>query len=500
MSGKKRQPVFFIEPGAVCGHFDSLVSLSLQEPELFCTEVGVRMPFRYGIATMSRFPHLLLQLRVVMDGRSYRGQTADHLPPKWFTKDPQQAPAEEIEQMLRVIRHAVARAAEIRAQTPFDLWQQLYRIQREWGQREGLPPLLTNFGVALVEKAMLDGFCRGCGCTLSAAIQENRLGIRLGDIHPDLQGSAPPQWLPSAPLRQILVRHTVGLGDPLQENDIAAEVRLADGLPQSLEAAIRAYGLRHFKVKVAGAAQNEFDRLIRLSHLLDEACGDSYAVTLDGNESFVHPEEFHLFVRCLTEEPQLATLRQRLLFIEQPFHRSIALLPEVKRAVEKISATTPIIIDESDAELESLPQALALGYSGTSHKNCKGIFKGIAHTCLLQHHRQEVPGRRFIMSGEDLTNIPPLALQQDLAVQALLGNESVERNGHHYFAGLSHLPRSLQEELLRAHPDLFRQADHTWPALAISGGRLTLESVNHAPFGTPVHVDPSTWRQISSTQ
>src|SRR2546425_7628044 len=39
--------------------------------------------------------------------------------------------------------------------------------------------------------------------------------------------------------------------------------------------------------------------------------------------------------------------------------------------------------------LESLPDALGLGYAGASHKNCKGIFKGIInrseeHTSELQ--------------------------------------------------------------------------------------------------------------------
>ena len=41
----------------------------------------------------------------------------------------------------------------------------------------------------------------------------------------------------------------------------------------------------------------------------------------------------------------------------------------------------------------------------------------------------------------------------------------VERNGHHYFRGLDHLPSEVAAEALAAHPDLYR----TLPA-ATGGG------------------------------
>ena len=68
----------------------------------------------------------------------------------------------------------------------------------------------------------------------------------------------------------------------------------------------------------------------------------------------------------------------------------------------------------------------APGYAGTSHKNCKGIFKGLINRCLIEQRRSD--GETTIMSGEDLCNVGPVALLQDLAVCAALGIESVERN------------------------------------------------------------------------
>ena len=106
-----------------------------------------------------------------------------------------------------------------------------------------------------------------------------------------------------------------------------------------------------------------------------------------------------------------------------------------------------MIIDESDAEWNSLPRAIRLGYHGTSHKNCKGVFKSIANACLLEKLRRETENSKFVMSAEDLANIGPVALMQDLAVAATLGISSVERNGHHYFAGLSAFPTIVHLDL-----------------------------------------------------
>jgi hypothetical protein len=142
-----------------------------------------------------------------------------------------------------------------------------------------------------------------------------------------------------------------------------------------------------------------------------------------------------------------------------------------------------MIIDESDGELGSLPRALELGYRGASHKNCKGVFKGIANRCLLAQRTQLDPRRKWIMSGEDLCGVGPVAVLQDLAVQAALGNASVERNGHHYVAGLSGFTEEFQEAMLFAHPDLYQPSSAGWPTLRIRGGELALSSINRAPLG-----------------
>ena len=69
----------------------------------YVLNMHTRMPFRYGIATLTALPHLFLQADVEIDGKVYAGLSADHLPPKWFTKDPDTSAREDIDRILKVI-------------------------------------------------------------------------------------------------------------------------------------------------------------------------------------------------------------------------------------------------------------------------------------------------------------------------------------------------------------------------------------------------------------
>lgn len=455
--------------------------ISLCDAELRRIQLRARIPFRYGIATMTEVPHVFVQLTFGINGRRHSGISADHLPPKWFTKDPARALDDEVEEMLAVIRAAVGHARGIRAASPFAFWRELHEAQAAWGRRKGLPVLLSQFGASLVERALIDAFCRATDATFGAALRANLFGVELGAIHPTLAGSGLRAWLPAAPRTEVFARHTVGLADPLTEADIDADERVDDGLPQSLEASIRAYGLRHFKLKINGDAERDRSRIARMAAIFRRDCGDGFAFTLDGNESFRDVGAFKDYFLGLRAAVGDELFWSRLMFIEQPWHRDVALSSEIGELAAAWPDRPPVIIDESDAGLSSLPEALALGYAGTSHKNCKGVFKSLANACLLAQRR--AAGERVMFSGEDLSNVGPVALLQDLAVAASLGITSVERNGHHYFAGLRQFPEVIQAHMLAHHGDLYVRSDTGWPRVGVCGGKLDLGSVIDAPFG-----------------
>ncbi len=449
-----------------------------------------RMPFKYGIASLEALPHLFVQADVTIDGTRQIGLASDGLPPKWFTKHPETLFAEDLEEMLAVIRQACTLATGIEnAETVFGFWRELYRRQGDWAGTTGDPPLLWGLGTSLIERAVIDAFCRSRTMSFGDAVRENAFGIRLGDVHPELGSQSPSDLLPGFPGAALAARHTVGLADPLTDNEILPEDRLDDGLPQSLEASIDTYGLTHFKIKLAGNVEQDLSRLERIADLVAGRATPDYGFTLDGNEQYTEVAPFRRVWEAIQTDPPLAPFVKHLLFVEQPFRRDLALSPKVTDALDAWSDRPTIIIDESDGTLESASQAMGHGYSGTSHKNCKGVFKGLANACLIADRQRRNPEGHFVLSSEDLANVGPVALLQDLAVAACMGLSHCERNGHHYFLGLSVFPQDIQEEVLAHHGTLYKRHPNGFPTLDIQHGQLRVDSVNGAPFGCGFELD-----------
>ena len=462
------------------------MTVEILQTDIHLLNMRTRMPFRFGISTMTAAPHLFLRVEIAIDGQRGFGVAADFLPPKWFTKNPQSPFKDDVIEMLRVIQQAADAACQLgAAQSVFKLWQNLYAAQACWIAQEKLPPLLGFFGVTLVERAMLDAFCRLTQTSFGEAVRRNTLGIV------ELAESRHAK-----PLQSIIARHTVGLTDPITATDIPAAERVDDGLPQSLDQCIRAYGLTHFKIKLSGDPVKDVARLKQLAALLKAECPE-YAFTLDGNENFRDLAPFRLLWESLTADDSLTDFLTKLIFVEQPLHRDVALSDSVKQQMHTWPDRPPLIIDESDSTLDSFPTALACGYIGTSHKNCKGIFKGLINAARIAELDRIRPETKWILSGEDLSNVGPVALLQDLAVMATLGIPHVERNGHHYFLGLSYLPEDIQQAVLAAHPDLYRLHDRGYPTLDVRAGKLSTASVTAAPFGMAFELDSARFTPLA---
>lgn len=464
--------------------------LGIEGFDFFVRNTRTRFPFRYGIASMTEVPHLFVRCRVMVDGVLTTGLASEGLPPKWFTKDPATVFEQDLRSMYEVIAHAASAGCSQgrEARSFFAWWRELYGAQAAWGKARGHPGLLAQLGSSLVERAVLDGVARATGRSVHALVRENRLGIRLGELHEELGESEPGDWLPAAPSRSVLVRHTVGLADALAPGDLDSAERVDDGLPQDLESSIRAYRLRAFKVKLFGDPERDLPRLRAFQQIIGREVSGEPLVTLDGNENFRDFESFRSFWEPLARDPSLSALRRCVVLVEQPVHRDHALDERAGCVLEGWTDRPPLIIDESDGAFADLPRALHLGYAGASHKNCKGVVKGIANACLLAKRRQA--GEPGLLTGEDLCNLGPVALLQDLACMALLGVPHVERNGHHYFRGLGLWPEAWQDASVLAHPDLYIRDPGGFARLDVRDGRLELGSVNAAPFGLKPLLDP----------
>jgi len=464
--------------------------------ELWVHDIQTRVPFRYGIATLTGVPYVLVRLRLESEAGAAWGVAADMLPPKWFRKDPDQPPADELAELAGVVRHAADLADGSAGESLFDWWKRLYDRQHGWGNAEGLPPLLSGFGASLMERAAIDAWCRVQGTTFAEAVRAGGMGIDLTRIDTALEGVTPADVLPDRPLRSLAIRHTVGLGDPITAGDLAPGEHVRDGLPHTLEEVVRAYGVTHLKIKLPPDPAEAVDRLRAIAAVPCPAAA-GFRFSLDGNECYRDVAGFREAWGRVTGDDALAGFLRGLLFIEQPLHRDVAVGDEVAAAMRAWAGRPPIIIDESDGDLTALPRALEAGYAGTSHKNCKGVFRSIAAAARLRQAEAE-HGRPAVHAAEDLCTVGPVALPQDLAVVATLGIPHVERNGHHYFRGLSMFAEPLQRQLLERHADLYREHPDGFATLAVDRGRVSVGSVVDAPFGVGFRPDLTGWRPLAS--
>ena len=441
--------------------------------DLFERPVTLRLPFRFGAATVTHCAQAFVRVEAEVGGRRHVGATAELMPPKWFDKSPELTHEQNVEQLREALR--LARGAYAGAGSPLSAWQLSQHAgdaAMAQGLARGLPRLAAQFGPAQLDKAVADAVLRA---TALSFVDGLRAGV-LGDPWSSRQALSRPA--------QVLLRHTVGLLDRLVPADPGADP--ADGLPATLQDAIGRYGLTHFKLKLCGQADSDIARLTRIATVL-EAQAEDWRVTLDGNESFESADALGAFWRRLRATPALKGLFGRTLLLEQPLPRRIALT----EPIGALDIGVPVILDESDDADEVFERGLALGYRGISSKACKGLYRSLHSAALVARD----PARR-LLSGEDLTCQAGLAVQQDTLLAATLGAAHIERNGHHYVDGFGSAPAHEAAAFVTAHPG-FYAANGGRPRLAINRGRLDLRSLHTPGFASAAQPDWSTLHPIA---
>jgi hypothetical protein len=464
--------------------------LRLLDAAFFERPVKLRLPFRFGVVTLTAAPQVFVRARVrLADGREGEGISAELLVPKWFDKSPELTNDQNFDQLRRSLVSARRHLAAAEHDTPFGLSASVDAAHRAACGKAGLNGLVASFGIALLERAIIDALARLEGEPAFALVRDNRIGLTT-QMAPDLTGFDLDKFLAGlAPAPTIWARHTVGMVDALTRDETRGR-RLDDGLPESLEEVIAAYGHRYFKLKVSGAVAADIERLSGIAAVLDRI-DEPYFVTLDGNEQFKTAGALAELWRRIGEEPRLARLKSTILVIEQPIGRDRAL----DEPVHELAQLVPMEVDESDADITVFPKARALGYRGISTKSCKGFYRGLLNRARVVKWNAEAREDRFFMSAEDLTTQGGVALQQDLALATLVGATHIERNGHHYVDGMAGAPQAEQDAFLSLHGDLYARAPNGRVRVSIRAGSLALGSLAQTP-GLAVGVMPD-WHAMT---
>lgn len=444
--------------------------LAIRDIAFFERPVTFARPFSFGAVTLSAAPQVFVLVEIEVEGRGRAaGASAEMLAPKWFDKRPLLSPAETVE----ALRHSLLIARELylshkQFDTAFGLHAAVVARQVKHCGKEDIPPLAAGFGPAEIDKAILDALLRATDSNFFDGMARNIAGIdaRLSrdladaDIAQFLAGRKRPE--------RVAIRHTVGLGDAIE-----GEGGVADAKENA--------GARYFKLKLNGDPAHDAERLIRIGRELAKLPFDT-RVTLDANEQYADLAALTALTARLDRDSALQPIASRLLYIEQPMPRDIT-----RKSPLGALARRDFIVDEADDSYDAFPAARALGYRGISSKSCKGVYKSVVNATRAAKWSAE--GARHFIAGEDLTCQPGLAVQQDLALGALIGVTHAERNGHHYVDGFGETPAAEAERFLAAHPDLYTRSGGK-VRLAIHGGDLLTASLAAAPgFASAVHPD-----------
>lgn len=455
---------------------------ALREIELYERPVVLRLPFRFGVVTLTQCPQAFVRARIEFaDGASAWGAAAEMMAPKWFDKNLALSNEDNFAQLRDVL--LMARDAYLGDATPataFGHFARHYDRHLAASGARGYNPLLANYGPALLDRAVLDALCRSRGASFYSALQANLPGI--GRERPEFRGIDFDRFLRGLqPAPDIEARHTVGMLDAITAADLVE--RVGDGLPETLEEVMQAHGHRYFKLKVGGNMAADLARLEAIAAVLDRL-PQPYFVSLDGNEQYEDARGVAELVSAIRSRPSLERLWDSTLFIEQPIARRLALDTDLRSA----RLGKPVIIDESDGELDTFARARERGYAGVSSKTCKGLYKSILNAARCAAWNAAEGSARYFMSAEDLTTQAGLSVQQDLALVNLLGIRHVERNGHHYVNGMAAQPQAEQDAFLAAHPDVYERS-HGAVRLKIREGRIAIGSLGCTGYASAAMPD-----------
>ncbi|GLK83966.1 enolase C-terminal domain-like protein [Ancylobacter defluvii] len=400
-------------------------------------------PFRFGAVAVEAAPQAFVRVAIDLPGIGrIEGASAEMMMPKWFDKDPAKSPGRTIDDL----RASLAAAARVfiergEADTAFGHHAAALERQTAWAEGEGIARLAGNFGVALIDKAVLDALLTGLGIGLAEALRTNVPGLD-ARLTPDLGLAEIEDFLAAlVPSHEVALRHTVGLADAIEG-------------PGSLAEEIANARLGFFKIKIGGDVAGDLKRLRAIAALFD-ARVPGYAASLDANEQY-DPPRLALLAATLEDDPALSRFFNRLIHIEQPYDRRATFETSLDAAALRV----PVIIDEADDSYDAFPRAVALGYRGVSSKSCKGLYKAVLNAARVARLNRRHNGG-YLLTGEDLTCQPGLGVQQDTALVAALGLTHVERNGHHYVAGFGPAPDHEAQAFARALPEFYRvEAGH----------------------------------------
>ncbi|TAN11791.1 MAG: mandelate racemase, partial [Rhizobiaceae bacterium] len=139
----------------------------------------MRMPFRFGVTTATHGRQAIAAVRLRLeDGREGAGYAAEALGAKWFDKNLDLTDQQNHHQLRKALEMAASTYLAAPAMPAFDLFAVHYDVHIKECAAVALNPLIASYGLALLDRAVLDAVCRILGISFYTAIMANIAGIR----------------------------------------------------------------------------------------------------------------------------------------------------------------------------------------------------------------------------------------------------------------------------------------------------------------------------------
>jgi L-alanine-DL-glutamate epimerase-like enolase superfamily enzyme len=388
--------------------------------------VAFRAPLKFGGRTVDKT--FLVNMQVTVETR--KGHMAHGLGSMpvgniwaWPTD---KTPAEKTEKVMTTFAEEVVDLANNYPEYghPIDL---SYHLSGEYfhlartlpgrlGVKEEMPELAWLVAASPFDAALHDAYGRAhemnCFNMLSEEFMEYDLSEYLDE---EFKGEYLDKYTLRDPKPRLPLYHLVGALDPLTEGDITK--RIGDGLPETLGQWIKADGLTHLKIKLAGDnLEWDVNRVLSVEKAAAEAQAargvSEWFYSCDFNEKCENVAYVLEFLKKIKEQSPAAY--DRIQYIEQPTHRDLKAHPENR--MHEAAKLKPVVIDESLVDYESLLLAREMGYSGVALKACKGQSDSLLLAAAAQKFGMFLcvqdltcPGFSFLQSASLAARIPTVA-------------------------------------------------------------------------------------------
>jgi L-alanine-DL-glutamate epimerase-like enolase superfamily enzyme len=312
---------------------------------------------------------------------------------------------------------------------------------------EEIPLLAQLVAASAFDAALHDAFGRANDVNSYDALSSKQMNDDLS-IYLDSQfkGEFLDKYTLRQPKERLPLYHLVGAIDPLTDAEVKKPV--GDGLPDSLAGWIKADGLTHLKIKLAGDDLDwDIDRVLAIDRVASEVNQTrgltAWFYSCDFNEKCANVGYVLDFLARIKKKN--AAAYDRIQYVEQPTHRDLQAHPENR--MHEAAKLKPVVIDESLVDYESLLLARELGYSGVALKACKGQTDSLLLAAAAQKFGMFLcvqdltcPGASFLHSATLAARIPAVA--------------AVEGNARQYCPAAS-------KPWAKKYPTLFKVTDGT---------------------------------------